>query len=71
MRIALPFAPGSDFVERAAYAARLVVESGATDRAGLLSALREQFDPHGDPIDPPVWLYTAGPDWTLSPDRPI
>ena len=44
---------------------------GADLGAGLLSALREQFDPHGDPIDPPVWLYTAGPDWTLSPDRPI
>ena len=71
VRIALPFAPGSDFAERAAHAARLVLESGASERSGVLVALREQFDEHGDPIDPPVWLYTAGPDWKLSPDRPI
>ena len=38
---------------------------------GVLAALRARFDEHGDPLDPPVWLWRAGPDWQLRPDRPI
>ena len=46
---------------------------GARDRAALLAALRiaGPFDEHGDPVDPPVWLYRATADWTLEPDRPL
>jgi hypothetical protein len=42
------------------------------DRAGVLAALREQgFDEHGDPLDPPVWLWRADRAWRLSPDRAL
>jgi hypothetical protein len=46
---------------------------GAHDRAAMLAALRAAgpFDEHGDPADPPVWLYGAGADWSLRPDRPL
>ncbi len=27
------------------------------------------FDEHGDPVDPPVWLWRARADWTLRPER--
>jgi hypothetical protein len=49
------------------------VAGGARDRAALLSALRiaGPFDEHGDPVDPPVWLYRAAEDWSLTPDRPL
>ena len=55
---------------------RLVAESlrgGAHDRASLLAALRERgpFDEHGDPVDPPVWLWRAAEDWTLEPERAL
>lgn len=79
--IALPFAPvdGLPFdhfgygAERTRRAAQLIVDAGAHDRAALLRALRAAgpFDEHGDPLDPPVWLYRVGPDGTLKPDRPL
>jgi hypothetical protein len=83
--VALPFAPiGEDGQfdptaygsERASYAAELVVsavQDGSGDRAGVLAALRASgaFDEHGDPIDPAVWLWRAGEDWALSPDRAL
>jgi hypothetical protein len=80
VRMALPFAPrdGVPFdhmvygAEEARRAARLIVDTGATDRASLLRALRaEGFDEHGDPIDPPVWLWRADASWVLQPDRPL
>ena len=74
----LPFSPGEDpaGTTAARRAASLVVEAlrgGARDRASLLAALRElgPFDEHGDPVDPPVWLWRAAEDWTLEPDRPL
>jgi hypothetical protein len=86
VRVALPFAPrdgepGSDdvfTVGPARRAARLVAaglraRAGAGDRAALLAAMRAAgpFDDHGDPVDPPVWLWRADADWTLAPDRPL
>ena len=78
LRLALPFAPGQDPAgsDAAQRAAELVVEalgSGANDRATVLAAMRAQgpFDDHGDPVDPPVWLWRASADWTLEPDRGI
>jgi hypothetical protein len=52
--------------ERARRGAELVLETG-----GDLRALRAAggFDEHGDPLDPPVWLWRAGRDWTLRPER--
>ena len=74
----LPFAPEEDMsgTTAAARAATLVADAvagGARDRAALLSALRVAgpFDEHGDPVDPPVWLYRAAGDWSLRPDRPL
>jgi hypothetical protein len=74
----LPFTPGDDMggTTAAARAASLIsaaVAGGARDRTALLSALRiaGPFDEHGDPVDPPVWLYRAGADWSLHPDRPL
>jgi hypothetical protein len=82
--MALPFAPrdGGPFdhmaygAHEARRAAQLIVAAlrgGATDRAALLQALRASgpFDEHGDPVDPPVWLWRAGPDWVLRPDRAL
>ena len=58
--------------EEARRAARLIAETGATDRASLLSTLRAgRFDEHGDPVDPPVWLWRADASWVLQPDRPL
>jgi len=76
LRLALPFAPGEDVVSAARRAAELItaaVRGGARDRTSILAALRElgPFDEHGDPLDPPVWLYRAAADWTLEPDRPL
>jgi hypothetical protein len=36
----------------------------------LLACLRAlgAFDDHGDPIDPAVWRWRAGPGWTLHPE---
>ena len=82
--MALPFAPrdGVPFdhmvygAEEARRAARLIVgalRDGVTERAALLDALRASgpFDEHGDPVDPPVWLWRAGRDWVLRPDRAL
>jgi hypothetical protein len=81
--VALPHAPAAgvepqalfDGREHARRAAALVVEAAATDgdRAGLLAALRRlgPFDEHGDPVDPPVWLWRAADDWALTPERPL
>jgi hypothetical protein len=84
VRIALPVAPADDvrpgevlfFVEPARRAAQLVVSAlreGATDRAAALAALRAAgpFDEHGDPVDPPVWLWRADAEWRIEPDRAI
>ena len=64
------------FVEPARRAARLVAEAvrgGADDRSQLLAALRAAgpFDAHGDPVEPPVWLWRAAEDWSLAPDRAL
>ena len=77
--VALPFAPDGGHVrleaapERAAELVVAALYSGATTRAELLAALRElgRFDEHGDPVDPPVWLWRAAPDWRLSPLRSV
>jgi hypothetical protein len=75
--VALPFAPdGGDLEGAARRAAELVVEAvrtGAADRGAMLEALRVlgPFDEHGDPVDPPVWLWRAGSDWRLLPERPL
>ena len=82
--VALPYAPVEGLappvlfagVERAGRAAELVVAAlrdGARDRPDLLAALRAlgPFDDHGDPVDPPVWLWRAGADWALAPERPL
>jgi hypothetical protein len=78
VRLALPFAAGEDLAGAgmARRAAELVVAAlrdGAGDRPGVLGALRARgpFDEHGDPVDPPVWLWRADDDWTLSAERAI
>ena len=84
VRLALPLAPRDGVAledllagtEGARNAADLVVtalRSGVADRAALLAELRVRghFDDHGDPIDPPVWLWRVGDDWTPEPDRAI
>ena len=42
-------------------------------RGELLESLRAAgpFDSFGDPVDPPVWLWRAARDWTLTPERAI
>jgi hypothetical protein len=79
--MALPFAPRDHVpfdhwvygAEEARRAARLIVKAGALDRAALLRALRAAgpFDEHGDPVDPPVWLWQADRDWVLRGDRAL
>jgi hypothetical protein len=84
VRLALPVAPAPGivvgdvlfFVEPTRRAAQLVVAAlhqGTADRAALLAEMRRlgPFDEHGDPVDPPVWLWRAGADWSLVPDRAI
>src|SRR3954449_730560 len=84
VRLALPAAPAPGvvegdvafFAEPTRRAAELVVaalRSGAADRAAVLAEMRRlgPFDGHGDPLDPPVWLWRAGGDWSLEPDRVI
>src|SRR3954468_7391262 len=84
VRLALPVAPAPDlvvgdvrlFAEPTRRAAELVADalrSGAADRGAVLGELRRlgPFDEHGDPVDPPVWLWRAGEDWALAPDRAI
>jgi hypothetical protein len=79
--IALPFAPldGVPFdhlaygAERTRRAAQLLVHAGDHDRPELLRVLRARgpFDEHGDPIDPPVWLWRPDHAGALRPDRPL
>jgi hypothetical protein len=82
--IALPVAPADGvvvgdvlfFVEPTRRAARLVaaaLNDGAHNRPAVLAAMRAAgpFDDHGDPVDPPVWLWRAADDWSLQPDRPL
>ena len=79
--LALPFAARDDVpfdhmvygAEEARRAARLIAEAGASDRASLLRVLRTAgpFDEHGDPVDPPVWLWRADSSWVLRADRPL
>jgi hypothetical protein len=84
VRLALPVAPAPGvvvgdvlfFVEPTRRAAQLVVAAlhqGTGDRATLLSEMRRlgPFDDHGDPVDPPVWLWRADERWALEPDRAI
>jgi hypothetical protein len=84
IRVALPFGPVDGVatdellagVERARHGAQLVVRAladGATDRAAMLATLRRlgDFDTHGDPPDPPVWLWHSDAAWNLRPDRPL
>ena len=74
--VVLPFAEDPTHGVEAARAARLVagaLAAGASTRAEVLAACRAAgpFDEHGDPIDPPVWLWRAGPDWSLRPESPL
>jgi hypothetical protein len=74
--VVLPFAEDPTHGIEAARAARLVagaLAAGASTRAEVLAACRAAgpFDEHGDPVDPPVWLWRAAPDWSLSPESPL
>jgi hypothetical protein len=82
--MALPFAPAGDApfdhldygaleTRRAASLIVAAVRGGASDRRAVLDAVRAAgpFDAHGDPVDPPVWLWRAARDWTLTPERAI
>jgi len=84
VHLALPFAPvdgvpprdlfeGLDQARRASRLAIRALDDGASDRPAMLDALRRLggFDQHGDPLDPPVWLWRAGPGWNVEPDRPL
>jgi hypothetical protein len=82
IHVALPFSPVAAVDGRVRLepcvrrAAELVVEAvraGASDRRGVLDALRAlgPFDAHGDPVDPPVWLWRADAQWQLVPDRAL
>jgi len=76
VRVVLPFAEDPTHGVEAARAARLVVDAlraGARTRSEVLAACRAAgpFDEHGDPVDPPVWLWRADPDWRLRPDQPL
>jgi hypothetical protein len=76
VRVALPFAKDPTHGIEAARAARLVVAAlagGATTRAEVLAACRAAgpFDNHGDPVDPPVWLWRADERWRLTPEQAI
>jgi hypothetical protein len=84
IHVALPLAPVDGVaiqgllagVERARHGAQLVVRAladGATDRAAMLATLRRLggFDAHGDPPNPPVFLWGADAAWNLRPERPL
>jgi hypothetical protein len=74
IRVALPYAPLDDEpfyhlrygAESARRAAALV--AAYLRREGGRPALRDGFDEHGDPLDPPVWLWRAQAGWTLRAD---
>jgi hypothetical protein len=74
--VVLPFAEDPTHGVEAARAARLVagaLAGGARTRAEVLAACRAAgpFDAHGDPVDPPVWLWRANRDWQLEPAEPL
>jgi hypothetical protein len=82
--LALPYAPLEDMspddlfagVGQARRAGALIVQAlndGAHDRASLLAGLRRlgEFDEHGDPVRPPVWLWCVTAGWELVPHRPL
>jgi hypothetical protein len=82
--LALPYAPvdgvpTSDLlagVRQARHAAELVTRAlaeGAADRQTVLATVRRlgKFDTHGDPPEPPVWLWRADQAWNLQADRPL
>jgi hypothetical protein len=74
--VALPFAQDPTHGVEAARAARLVagaLAGGAATRAEVIAACRAAgpFDEHGDPVDPPVWLWRADAGWTLRPETPL
>ena len=73
VHLALPFPPGIDQARRAAELVVTALKGGALQRATLLAELRRlgPFDDHGDPIDPPVWLWRARDDWMLEPGEAI
>jgi len=58
VQLAMPYLDLAVPVRRAAELVAAAIAAGAADRAAMLAKLRElgPFDPHGDPIDPPVWL---------------
>jgi hypothetical protein len=64
---------GVECAQRAADLVVRAVAEGATDRPATLAALRRLggFDAHGEPPDPPVWLWRANTAWELRPDRPL
>jgi hypothetical protein len=82
--VALPYGPedeaamadgtlGTTQTRRAAELVVAALEAGAGDREALLAAVRAlgPFDPQGDPVEAPVWLWRAGSDWTLRPERDL
>jgi hypothetical protein len=70
VRLALPFAPSAEdpLVAAARRAAELV-----RDGRGDLDVMRRlgPFDEHGDPVDPPVWLWRAARDWSVAPESAV
>jgi hypothetical protein len=84
LSLALPIAPqadvplesllaGAECARRAAQLVASALAAGARERGALLEELRARgpFDRHGDPIDPPVWLWQVRDGWALEPDRSI
>jgi hypothetical protein len=82
--VALPYGPedeaamadgtlGAGQARRAAELVAAALRGGASDREAVLAALRAlgPFDAHGDPVGAPVWLWRAGPDWALRPEREL
>jgi hypothetical protein len=82
--VALPYGPedeaamadgtlGASQTRRAAGLVVAALRGGAGDREAVLTALRAlgPFDAQGDPVDAPVWLWRAQPDWALRPDREL
>lgn len=84
VHLALPYAPvdgiptaellaGVDQARRAAQLVTRALAEGADDRTSVLATIRRLggFDEHGDPPDPPVWLWRADPSWHLRHERPL
>ena len=82
--VAMPYAPvdglahedvlaGVGSARRAAELVATAIRAGATNRTMVFVSVDEHggFDDHGDPVDPEVSLWRAGPDWVLEPHRPL